>query len=126
MRGFMIDVLGPQGTAKGKQSHLYKMYGKTGTAHIAASGASQGHAYDDKNEYNSSFLCGAPVDHPRLVLIVTLHKPNYHLGYYAGSVSAPAAGAKMERAHENHQVPSEPFPEYAHNPAGTPDHHTGH
>ncbi len=33
---------------------------------------------------------------PRLVLIVTLHKPRH--GYFGGTVSAPAAVAMMERA----------------------------
>ena len=95
MRGIMVDVLGPQGTARGAKSKLYQMYGKTGTAHIASgSGGQRGHGYG-KDDYNSSFLCAAPVDHPRLVLIVTLHKPRH--GYFAGTVSAPAAVAMMER-----------------------------
>ncbi len=42
MRTIMIDVLGPTGTAKNKQSKIYQLYGKTGTAHIAASGNSGG------------------------------------------------------------------------------------
>ncbi len=97
MRGIMIDVLGPQGTAKNKQSKLYELYGKTGTAHIASTARDRGngHGYAEK-DYNSSFLCAGPMRDPRLVLIVTLHKPRH--GYFAGTVSAPTAVAMMERA----------------------------
>jgi stage V sporulation protein D (sporulation-specific penicillin-binding protein) len=109
MRGIMVDVLGPEGTARGAKSKLYQMYGKTGTAHIAAgSGGEHGHGYA-ASDYNSSFLCGAPVDHPRLVLIVTLHKPRH--GYFGGTVSAPAAVAMMERCLMYLQVPADAVPD---------------
>jgi cell division protein FtsI (penicillin-binding protein 3) len=102
MRTIMIDVLGPQGTAKSAGSKIYNLYGKTGTAHIAASGKGGGHGYA-ASDYNSSFLCGGPVREPRLVVIVTLHKPRH--GYFGGTVSAPAAVAIMERALMYQQVP---------------------
>lgn len=104
MRKIMVDVLGPEGTARGAKSKLYQMYGKTGTAHIAAGGhgGGPGRGYA-ANDYNSSFLLGAPVNNPRLVLVVTLHKPRH--GYFGGTVSAPAAVAIMERCLMYLQVP---------------------
>ncbi len=101
MRTMMIDVLGPQGTARNAGSKIYQLFGKTGTAHIASGGRQGGHGYA-ASDYNSSFLCGGPVRDPRLVVIVTLQKPRH--GYFGGTVSAPAAVAIMERALLHMQV----------------------
>ncbi len=76
MRDIMKDVFGPKGTAKSAISKQYVMFGKTGTAHVAAgSHGTDGHGYGD-DDYDSSFLVGAPFNNPRLVAIVTLHKPD--------------------------------------------------
>jgi cell division protein FtsI (penicillin-binding protein 3) len=104
MRGIMADVLGPEGTARTAASKVYTMYGKTGTAKLAATGA--GHGYGDKF-YDSSFLCGGPVKDPRVVVIVTLHKPDKRIAYYGGTVSAPAATAIVERILMYMQVPAD-------------------
>ena len=50
---------------------------------------------------------GAPFKNPKLVAIVTLHKPDMHKGYYGGTVSAPAAVAIMERSLMYMQVPGD-------------------
>jgi len=44
---------------------------------------------------------------PKLVTVVTLHKPNLAKGYYGGTVAAPAAVAIMERSLMYMQVPSD-------------------
>ena len=107
MRGIMVQVLAPGGTANGAASKVYKMFGKTGTAHIAAgSHGEEGHGYGDK-DYDSSFLVGGPASSPRLVAIVTMHKPDLSKGYYGGTVAAPAAVAIMERSLMYLQVPGD-------------------
>ena len=101
----MAQVLGPHGTAKNAGSKIYQLYGKTGTAHVASgSHGLQGKGYG-RNDYDSSFLCGGPLSDPRLVVIVTLHRPDTSKGYYGGTVSAPAAVSIMERSLMYEQVP---------------------
>jgi cell division protein FtsI (penicillin-binding protein 3) len=107
MRNIMVEVLGPKGTARSASSKIYRLYGKTGTAHVAAgSHGREGHGYGDK-DYDSSFLVGGPVASPKLVAIVTLHKPDLKGGYYGGTVAAPAAVAILERSLMYMQVPGD-------------------
>ena len=110
MRDIMKEVLGPKGTAKSAASKMYTMFGKTGTAHVAAGAhGTEGHGYGD-NDYDSSFLVGGPYVNPKLVAIVTLHKPNLAKGYYGGTVAAPAAVAIMERGLMYMQVAADVAP----------------
>ncbi len=105
MREIMLGVLGPKGTAKNKGSKIYSLFGKTGTAHVAAGAhGTSGHGYGE-NDYDSSFLVGGPYAAPKLVAIVTLHRPLD--GYYGGTVSAPAAVSIMERSLMYMQVPGD-------------------
>ncbi len=86
------------GTAKSTRSNVYRLFGKTGTAHIAGKARStEGHGYGD-TDYNSSFLAGGPMTHPELVCVVTIHKPDRKLGHFGGTVAAPAATALLERS----------------------------
>jgi cell division protein FtsI (penicillin-binding protein 3) len=103
----MKEVLGPTGTARSASSKVYSLFGKTGTAHVAAgSHGTSGRGYGDK-DYDSSFLVGGPMARPRLVAVVTLHKPDFKSGYYGGTVAAPAAVAIMERSLMYMQVPGD-------------------
>jgi cell division protein FtsI (penicillin-binding protein 3) len=97
MRQIMEGVYA-EGTAKSAGSKLYDLYGKTGTAHIAGKGRGDdgGHGYGEK-DYNSSFLSGGPFRDPRVVVCVTIHRPDKKLGHFAARVAAPAATAIMER-----------------------------
>ena len=107
MRDIMKRVMEPHGTANSAASKIYTMFGKTGTAHVAAgSHGEAGHGYGD-NTYDSSFLVGGPYANPKLVAIVTLHKPNLAKGYFGGTVAAPAAVAIMERCLMYMQVPGD-------------------
>jgi len=113
MRGIMAEVLGPKGTARSAASKMYTMYGKTGTAHVAAGAhGTEGRGYGD-SDYDSSFLVGGPNRSPKLVAIVTLHKPDLKKGYYGGTVAAPAAVAIMERSLMYLQVPCDMPPPQA-------------
>jgi cell division protein FtsI (penicillin-binding protein 3) len=92
-----------RGTARSAASKIYTLFGKTGTAHLAIKGA--GHYAS--NEYNASFLAGGPLRQTRLVAIVTLHKPDRTLGYFGGTVAAPACTRILERSLQYLHVPED-------------------
>lgn len=100
------------GTAKRNASKMYRLFGKTGTAHLAIQGQGQ-YASD---QYNSSFLCGGPVERPRVVLVMSVHQPDRRLGHFGGTVAAPAATRILERSLMYMQVP----PDQLQVNAGTP------
>jgi cell division protein FtsI/penicillin-binding protein 2 len=82
----------------------WQVYGKTGTANIARSDG-KGYSEDD---YIASFLAGAPAQNPAIVVLVSIRKPNKHLGkgYTGGAVASPVAGqiiAKTLTYLERHQ-----------------------
>ncbi len=94
VRNALVGVV-DEGT--GKRAHLdkWKVFGKTGTANIARSDA-KGYSEDD---YVASFMGGAPVEDPAIVVLVSIRKPKRSLGkgYSGGTVAAPVAGKIIER-----------------------------
>jgi cell division protein FtsI/penicillin-binding protein 2 len=102
MRRIMADVP-VRGTARGHRSHYWNIFGKTGTAHI-----SEGRAGYSANRYNSSFICGAPMESPRLVVAVVIHEPDRTVAHYGGAVSAPPAKNIIERTLSYLQVAPSP------------------
>jgi cell division protein FtsI (penicillin-binding protein 3) len=113
MRNIMEGVYGEHGTARTAASKIYRLYGKTGTAHVAGKGRGDGQAGYGAHEYNASFLTGGPMTAPKVVAIVTIHKPDPSLGHFGGTVAAPAATAIVERTLLYEQVPGDkpPAPE---------------
>jgi len=73
----------------------WQVFGKTGTANIAKSNE-RGYS---KSDYVASFLAGAPVEDPAIVVLVSIRKPNKRLGkgYTGGIVASPVAGAIIEK-----------------------------
>lgn len=102
MKRIMCDVV-IRGTAPKARSYTWNIFGKTGTAYI-----SEGkHGYSH-TRYNSSFLCGAPAENPRLVVAMIVHDPDRAIHHYGGDVSGPPAKQLLERALSYLQVPSSP------------------
>lgn len=64
----------------------YAIFGKTGTAQIARR---EGGGYEE-GAYVGSFVCGAPVEQPRVAVLVSLFHPRGGK-YYGGTVAAPTA-----------------------------------
>ncbi len=89
MRDAVVD-----GTGKKANSPYYDLFGKTGTAQLP--NFDTGGYYDDR--YVSSFLGGAPVDHPRLVVGCFVKDPDRSIGHYGGVVAAPAVRRVVERS----------------------------
>jgi len=82
-----------QGTGKACRIPGYRVFGKTGTAQkIDPETRSMSHT-----RYLGSFLGGAPADDPRVVVLVSVNEPDHSLGYYGGTVAAPAVKKILER-----------------------------
>lgn len=88
----------------GTRAHLdnYQVFGKTGTAQIAATREEGGGYIPDA--YVGSFMCGAPAAAPRVAVLVSLFRPagEFHAG---GTVAAPAAAAIVQDVLEYMRVP---------------------
>lgn len=86
----------------------YQMFGKSGTAEIALGKAPEGMkrprgstGYFD-NQYNSSFVAGAPLETPRLLVVVVIDDPGPELverkKHYGSRVAGPVARRVLERS----------------------------
>jgi len=84
-----------EGTGKRAQLERWQVFGKTGTAQLARS---DGRGYEP-HAYVASFICGAPAENPRVVVLVSVRRPNTQLrkGYTGGTVASPVAAAILER-----------------------------
>ncbi len=81
------------------------MFGKTGTANIAKVGE-KGYA-DNSNV--ASFIAGAPVEEPAVIVLVSIRKPNSKLGKgdSGGAVASPVAAKILENALKYLRVPEQ-------------------
>ncbi len=91
-----------EGTGRRANSKLYPLFGKTGTAQLP--NFETGGYYQDR--YISSFLAGAPVDDPRLVIGCFIRNPDKKIGHYGGLVAAPAVMQVMEESLQYLGVPT--------------------
>ncbi len=84
-----------EGTGTRAKLKDWQVFGKTGTANIAKSDG-RGYSEDD---YIASFMCGAPVEDPRIVVLVSIRKPNKKLGkgYTGGTVAAPVGAGIVQK-----------------------------
>jgi cell division protein FtsI (penicillin-binding protein 3) len=101
------EVLGRviiDGTGRKARSDLYDLFGKTGTAQLPD--LKNGGYYDD--QYISSFIAGAPIDRPRLVVGCYIHRPNKAIGHYGGTVAGPPVKRVIERSLQYLGVPTKP------------------
>lgn len=78
----METVVSDRGTAKRAQVPGYRVAGKTGTVHKTAGGVYEA------SRYRSLFAGIAPVDNPRLAMIIMIDDPKGN-DYYGGLVAAP-------------------------------------
>jgi cell division protein FtsI (penicillin-binding protein 3) len=83
-----------EGTGKACQIPGYRVFGKTGTAQkIDPETRAVSHT-----RYMGSFLAGVPAQNPQVVVLVMVDEPDRSLGYYGGTVAAPAAKKILEQA----------------------------
>jgi cell division protein FtsI/penicillin-binding protein 2 len=81
------------GTGKKAESSIYTVWGKTGTAQIPAP---RGGGYIP-GAYIGSFVGGAPLDNPRIVVGCFIHHPDPSKGHFGGIVAAPAVKQAVEQ-----------------------------
>ena len=88
----MLDILrnvSENGTGRGARVPGYWVGGKTGTAQMAVNGVYA------PGQYIASFLGVAPVDDPRIVVLVKIERPSVQWG---GTVAAPVFSRVVEKA----------------------------
>jgi len=94
------------GTGQKAKLEQWQVFGKTGTAQLAE--------VDQKGyvegAYVASFCGGAPAQDPRVLVLVSVRRPNRKLGkgYTGGAVAAPVAGEILEKTLKYLDVPPEP------------------
>jgi cell division protein FtsI/penicillin-binding protein 2 len=98
-REVLLDVV-QEGTGRRAKLAHWHVLGKTGTAQMPA--ASGGY---DPEGYISSFMAAAPATDARLVAMVMVFRPQKDLGYYGGTVAAPAVGRILDQALAYLEVP---------------------
>jgi len=97
----MVDVI-QRGTGTKAKLADYSLFGKTGTSQKMDPDGRYSHT-----RHISSFVCGAPVQNPRLVVIVTVDEPTKGGSDYGGLVAAPAAADIVSDLLKYMQVPSD-------------------
>ena len=83
-----------EGTGRRGNSPYYPIFGKTGTAQVPDPDPEHGYLED---QYVASFIGGAPVDRPRIVVGCFIHRPSLR-SYYGGIVAAPGVKRVIERS----------------------------
>jgi len=85
-----------EGTGKKAALKDWQVFGKTGTANIAG-GKKEGY---DQTNYISSFAGGGPAEDPKLIVVVSVIKPDRSLGkgYSGGRVAAPVVKEILENS----------------------------
>ncbi len=92
MSPILEDVV-KEGTGKRAMLFTHRVAGKTGTAKKLKR---VGKKMKYSNKYIGSFVGFAPVDEPKVCVLVSLNEPK-NGAYYGGTVAAPAVGSIIER-----------------------------
>ncbi len=91
VRSMLGLVTSANGTAPAARIPGYSTGGKTGTAYIW-----RGKSYD-KKLFRAQFVGMAPLDHPRLVMAVSVDQPD-HKHHFGGQIAAPVFSQVMAQA----------------------------
>jgi cell division protein FtsI/penicillin-binding protein 2 len=73
------------GTGKRSRSDQYELFGKSGTAQLPRK---DGKGYFE-DRYVSSFIGGAPIDNPSVVVLCVIDDPDKTIDHYGGVVAGP-------------------------------------
>ena len=88
----MTEVVN-RGTGRRAKVDGYEVFGKTGTAQKAAP-ETGGYSATD---YVASFVCGAPTQNPRVLVLVVVDEPASGKSHEGGIVAAPSAARILRR-----------------------------
>lgn len=89
----MVQVV-ERGTGKEAQIKDYRVFGKTGTAQKTDPETGT----ISNRRHLGSFLCGAPAENPRLLVLVVVDEPSQGGSYYGGIVAAPYAARILQES----------------------------
>jgi len=98
--GPLSDVV-RRGTGKRARLADYTVFGKTGTAQKLDPKTGR----YSKSKYVSSFLCGAPADKPRVLVLVVVDEPSVGGTHYGGTVAAPTAARILHKTLMHLRIP---------------------
>ncbi len=90
-----------EGTGRNSQSDLYALFGKSGTAQLPDA---EGKEYFE-DRYIASFIAGAPIDNPKLVVLCVIDDPDKSIGHYGGVVAGPVVRDVIEETLQYLRVP---------------------
>jgi cell division protein FtsI/penicillin-binding protein 2 len=92
-----------RGTGRKAALRGYDVFGKTGTAQKPDPKT----GLYSRERHVSSFVCGAPADRPRALVMISVDEPSVSVNgeHFGGSVAAPAAGALLGRVLAHLHVP---------------------
>lgn len=90
-----------EGTGRKSQSELYELFGKSGTAQLPRT---DGKGYFE-DRYIASFIAGAPIDDPKLVVLCVIDDPDRTIGHYGGVVAGPVVRDVMDQSLQYLGVP---------------------
>lgn len=105
VEGPMREVVS-RGTGRRAQIPGYDVFGKTGTAQGLSPHGGYLHG-----QYLSSFVCGAPVDVPQVMVLVVVSQASQGGEAFGGVVAAPAAAEILREALVHRRIPAtKPLP----------------
>ena len=84
VRSVLREVM-VEGTGRRAQSDQYRIFAKSGTAQMPK--PEGGGYFEDR--YVSSFIGGAPLENPRIVVLCIMDDPDKALGHYGGAIAGP-------------------------------------
>lgn len=94
----MLETVVTEGSGTRAQIPGYRIGGKTGTAQKVIDGIYA------PNKYIGSFVAVAPIDDPKIAMIVIVDEPGTGV-YYGGSVAAPIAKSILEESLNYLEIP---------------------
>ncbi len=100
VEGPMTEVV-RRGTGTNAKLDGYTVFGKTGTAQKLDRKTGK---YSDQLHV-SSFICGAPADKPRVLVLVVVDEPSVGKTHFGGTIAAPAAAAILRKTLMHLRVP---------------------
>jgi cell division protein FtsI/penicillin-binding protein 2 len=92
VQGPLVDVV-QRGTGQKARIEGVRVFGKSGTAQKFDPASGRYSA----TRHVSSFVCGAPADDPRLLVLVSVNEPTAG-SYFGGTLAAPAAADILQHA----------------------------
>ena len=88
----VLHAVTTEGTGRRARSDRWTSFGKSGTAQLQD--PVNGGYFEDR--YVSSYIAGAPLEEPRVVVLVVIDDPDRRIEHYGGRVAGPVAKEVFE------------------------------